>query len=91
MLKYLMTETGKIGMNLSLLHIACRSKENTAAKVELEIIKTIMKYDKFADLNHQDTYGNTPIHLAAQNGKASILQYFLSSFTPNIYIKNSEG
>ena len=29
MLKYLMTETGKIGMNLSLLHIACRSKENT--------------------------------------------------------------
>ncbi len=65
MLKYLLTETGKLCMNLNLLHIACRSKDNAAEKLDLEIIKTIMNLDKFADLNHQDTYGNSPIHLAA--------------------------
>ena len=63
MLKYLMTETQTIMSNLSLLHIACRQKGNT--EKDLEIVKTILKVDRFADLNHQDTYGNTPIHLAA--------------------------
>lgn len=50
-----------------------------------------MKYDKYADLCAQDTYGNTPVHLAAQNGKAKVLAYFLYEFNPQIYIKNSEG
>lgn len=50
-----------------------------------------MKYDPFADLNNQDTYGNTPVHLATQNNKQDVLEYFLDEFTPHIYLKNSEG
>lgn len=60
-------------------------------KRELDIVKTIIKYDKFAGVNNQDTYGNTPVHLAAQNGKADILSYFLNTQNPQIYIKNSDG
>ena len=41
-----------------------------------------MKYDKYADLDSQDTYGNTPIHLAALNGKDQVLKYFLDNFNP---------
>lgn len=89
-LKFLLTETQRLSQNYNLLHIACRSKENHN-KNEFHIVKTILKYDKFANLNSQDTYGNTPVHLAALNGKAEILSYFLNKYNPHIYIKNSDG
>lgn len=49
-----------------------------------------MKYDKFANIDDQDTYGNTPIHLAASSGKSQILSYFLKNFSPKLYLKNIE-
>jgi ankyrin repeat protein len=84
------------------LHIACRQKDSSGLNdrstigkstkgSEVEIIKIILKFDKTADLNSQDTYGNTPVHLAAQNGKADILSFFLDNFYADIYVKNSEG
>lgn len=93
--KYLLTEL-QMNQNYNLLHIACKLKSKTndnrkKDRSDLDIIKTILKYDKFANLNVQDTYGNTPVHLAAQNGKAEVLQYFLETYNPQIYIKNSEG
>eukprot|EP00347_Sterkiella_histriomuscorum_P010547 403375863 len=93
MLKYLLTadKSLKLQQNLNLLHIACKQKDNSQPQAELEIIKTIMKYDKFADVNSQDTYGNTPLHLAAQNSKQLVLEFLLNKYNPNIYIKNSEN
>ena len=88
-LKYLLSETQKLTSNYNLLHIACRSKDSN--KHELEIVKMLLKHDKFASLDAQDTYGNTPVHLAAQNGKAEILSFFLNNYNPHIYIKNSDG
>ena len=31
------------------------------------------------------------MHLAAQNGKAEVLSFFLNHYNPQIYLKNSEG
>lgn len=51
MLKYLLTETQKIVQNLNLLHIACRQRDNSNDKKELEVLQTILKHDRFADVN----------------------------------------
>ena len=58
--------------------------------MDLEVIQMIMKHDKFANINDQDTYGNTPLHLAAQNGKAQILSYLLKNYQAELYLKNME-
>ena len=54
-LRFLLTETAKITKSYNLLHIACRLKENPSIKKkrfsDIDLIRTIIKYDKFADLN----------------------------------------
>lgn len=72
--------------------MACRQKDLPLQPgSDLETVRIVMKFDRFADVNDQDTYGNTPIHLAAANGKAQVLEYLLHSFQPQIFIKNNEG
>lgn len=57
------------------------------------MFKVILKYDSSADLNSQDTYGNTPVHLATQSGRLDLLKLFLKNKQPliKLSIRNSEG
>lgn len=57
----------------------------------MSLFKVILNYDISADLNSQDTYGNTPVHLAAQIGRVDVLKLFLKKQLIKLSIKNSEG
>ena len=46
----------------NLLHVACKGPQD-----KIQVVKTILRFDSAANINAQDTYGNTPIHLAAIN------------------------
>jgi ankyrin repeat protein len=75
---------------LNLLHIACKTPNGPSGSI-LKIVKAIMDHDKFANLSEQDTYGNTPLHLASLTQKADVLAYFMDNFTPRLDLKNNEG
>jgi len=47
--------------------------------------------DEFADLSEQDTYGNTPLHLAALTKKTDVVRLFMQSCRPRLDLKNNEG
>lgn len=49
----------------NLLHIACKNRGSH--EDDIECIKVILSYEP--EVNGQDTYGNTPLHLASVNGK----------------------
>jgi ankyrin repeat protein len=95
LLRYLLSDMPKIigqtKENFNLLHIACRLSHSINESAGLEVVKTIKKHDFNATLNSQDTYGNTPLHLAVQSGKTLVIKYFLKEHHPSITAKNSEG
>lgn len=66
-LKYLLTQFKQSSNDsYNLLHIALKPKplSKSSDHLDLSLFKVILKYDKSADHNSQDTYGNTPVHLA---------------------------
>lgn len=56
---------------------------------KIEKIKKLLK-DKGTDINAQDTYGDTPLHLASNNGYLDIVK-FLVEKGANINIKSKSG
>jgi len=88
-LRFLLTES-KLEQDLGLLHRLCSLPRNTQECFEM--IKVVLRYDRFADINGQDEVGgNTPIHLAAATGKTQVLSYLLQNYHPCIYLKNKVG
>lgn len=56
------------GQYPNLLHIACKQPN-----VSPGVVESIILPDMAANVDEQDTYGNTPAHLAAQNGNKEVL------------------
>lgn len=51
--------------NFNLLHIALKPKQFiNKDQSDINLFKTILAFDHSADINSQDTYGNTPLHMA---------------------------
>jgi ankyrin repeat protein len=44
-----------------------------------------------ADINHQDSLGNTPLHYSSQNGQKKTLSILLKRFSINTKILNNDG
>jgi hypothetical protein len=72
---------------MHLLLIACRHHS-----VKSSILECILTYDCEVEINEQDTYGNTPAHLLAENGNSKPLDYMLKRCKDlKLDIRNSEG
>lgn len=82
---YLLTKpfnnTQKTMDGKSLLHLA-------AEHADENILQKIVQ--KYPQVNEQDTYGNTPLHIAAQQGNIENVTTLLK-YSPNLYIQNKVG
>ena len=63
------------------LHIACRTG------CSLEVIELLARYD----VNRQDEAGNTPLHIAFQNGSTDMVQYLVKDRKCDVNVANNRG
>ena len=64
------------------LHLACKHKYGK------EIVRLV---SVGCDVNRQDEAGNTPLHMACQNGSTDIVQYFVEERKCDFNVVNNNG
>ena len=93
MVRYLVEEK-KCGFNVANnkgelpLHLACKRKYGKEIVMFKEIVQLV---SVGRDVNRQDEAGNTPLHMACQNGSTDIVQYLVEERKCDFNVVNNKG